>query len=156
MCTHMCKWSTDTHACLDTWKPTHTHTKPWVIAPSLFVLRTYTQTHTQLCGSVGLAAKRPVKRGWKWCLSFPVGRGSALHHGWCGWLAGFPLPTWFSPELIANNMLFPGKHPVTGSPTAFCGKKGDIHWKCIFILQWHTAKWIGNTQLQLMIVFTIF
>lgn len=74
----------------------------------------------QLCVSVGLTAKDPVKHGWKWCLSFPVGRGSALHHSWCGRLTGFPLHTWFSPQLITNNVLFPGKHQYCFQVVQLC------------------------------------
>ena len=93
------------------------HFQRWFSQRQLYVC---VRARMQLCVSVGLTAKDPVKHGWKWCLSFPVGRGSALHHSWCGRLTGFPLHTWFSPQLITNNVLFPGKHQYCFQVVQLC------------------------------------
>lgn len=82
---HTCKWSTNKHSYVSR----HTHTKKNPTQKkkdmsncSFSNTHKHVRSNTQLCVSVSSAARVPVKRGRKWCLSFPVGRGSALHHSW--------------------------------------------------------------------------
>lgn len=127
MCAHVWKRGEQRHSTfVDGLKKTNTQTN----FSTSHRVHTYT---TPLCVSAGLTVKGPVKRGWKWCLSFPVGKRKCTTP-WLKWQTD-RFPSLHMNQPRANyNLLFPGQKSVHLLHLIGKGKKGkcqswNVFWK---------------------------